>query len=468
MRASVHSNISFAAGLLLVFCVPFSSFGQDIKDDWVVICATCDHPEDPITVDHDDIDIDPDDNDLHIPVEIPIDWYCPDEEGCPPGCVMVTARFFDCKHNLIEEKEQCVPPEEFLDENGDPGLTCESGHLATSGYIRPEFIFDNWCAGIPVSIEITAQGTSGSRDPSGECGTPQPVGDPVCDQEDLEPPRLDCGFKSAHLECAARALRRPEPVFGRVFFWKTERKLYTLTQNSDPQATYGEAVNARFVPHCYLPEPLLGQVVIKHHAISSVVDLYGNRVKANPHYVPHEEGGHQKNPTAGSDGREGEKLATEECVWWDTFDWNAVYDFNFRTYEGSLPYFSVNFHWYYYDEDQCLQEELEVLELPVEPLPCRWEPRDPVEPQARELSNGWAELRLPCCPSCSDGSASCPKGNLSEWFVAWPSIQDRLIRQGHATGWRFGTPPNKKSSTIVRVLESPGPDRLKYEFEDVP
>lgn len=60
---------------------------------------------------------------------------------------------------------------------------------------------------------------------------------------------------------------------------------------------------------------------------------------------------------------------------------------------------------------------------------------DPVIPARARLPRSLGEDTAIRIPQCTHGPED--RGNLSDWFVAWPTVPGAVIPEGHAKGWRI-------------------------------
>jgi hypothetical protein len=152
--------------------------------------------------------------------------------------------------------------------------------------------------------------------------------------------------------------------------------------------------------------------------------------------------------------RFGDAVVTERCVTLNTdqvFQFNVLASKSDHTFESD---FNATFNWYWWNSLACcLQHDQKVLHFQVRPLPCLKDAIDPVMPQRgnclKSDNTVDVEIKRPCCPTRAD-----EPGNLSDWFVVWPTAENAVIPEGHAKGWQIT--PN--------MLISPAPGKQKYIF----
>jgi hypothetical protein len=394
-----------------------------------------------------DVDFDvvpPDDLWIEVEFELEADpaYPCKHDPDCPGPPPRITANLYSCDGRLLQSQTTTTPSLSGCDPE----------------YRTVEFLFD-YCENgekAPSQVEIIMEGTY--LDP--------PSCTPIYDLEFGEHYRsvvvhdidwaniLNSEIPEDKLHNCLACPIAEQPSRGRVVLYKTNRTLYTLRKDAGAEAVYGETVNGRFTP----PRPGLLHVQAEFSdGLSNVVDVKGSESANDP--------GWQIQPTAGSDGRQGVLITSSERhrVSWDETTF-AVPDphfaFNIRTYRGTEPKLELLFHFYTWDSTACcVQHEVEKLPIQVKPLPCHFVVKDPVTPEARlwpDATN--LEVRLPCCADCKEGSSACGESNLTDWFVTWPAAGDKVIRHGHAKGWRV------ESTNLI----SPGTDRVIYEFEEEP
>jgi len=351
-----------------------------------------------------------------------------DEGPCNALPPQIRAELVDCRGEVIETETRRLD-----------GPSCESGSGENPPQedISEEFTF-GVCGRVPTAIRVVGI-NSYARPNYNEPETCQ-----IAWQEsgagpttlEVPPPPLNGTLTKAELDCLS-CEPKPQASHGRVVLHKSTVKngrarLYTL-QDEWSEATFGETVNGEF------RVPSAGQLVIELSVSTNAVDVWG--------------GGRFNGYT-----RSGSQIVDHKTVWWtQTPSPGTKYDFSIRTYRGYTPQFRVSFHWYRWDEDDtcCIQHEVETLDIEALPLTCEPTGRDPAVPHLRlPASDGHVELRVPCCPHCSEDKA-CVPGDTSEWFVTFPANPvTKPIIDGHAKGWRLD------GST----LWNPGPDRLGYEF----
>ncbi len=213
-------------------------------------------------------------------------------------------------------------------------------------------------------------------------------------------------------------------------FYKSTRTLYTLPTDDESGASYGEVVNGEFVA------PADGLLVVTPDGASEQVDMYGSN-SANG-------AGWQVPP----DTRQGGQVSGDTCL---ALSAGEKYKFNIRAGKGdSTSRFSVKFRWYWWNSEECcLQHDERELDLAIESMLLDTvEPPDPQRNRLTRTEGVDVELRRPAC-----GTEKKP-GNLTQWFVMWPTVDGLEIQEGHAKRWKV------EGDELV----APGPEGQRFDF----
>ncbi|MCZ6653627.1 MAG: hypothetical protein O7D91_11450 [Planctomycetota bacterium] len=224
--------------------------------------------------------------------------------------------------------------------------------------------------------------------------------------------------------------------------YKTKRSgkytMYTVPEclescsASSAEPLYGEVINGDFIA------PADGFLFAKVEGANSVVDVY---VSGSPG-----EQGWQVPPNA----RHGQPLDPDSCI---DLSGGQSFQFNIRAGRGEPPSFiMITFDWYWWDAGNCcIQHDTKELTIQIEQM--RVHLVDPLVPKRARVARSQGEdteLRIPQCSTVDN------PGNLTQWFVMWPTTGGQIIQEGHAKGW-----------TIVDdKLFPPGTRETEYEFEE--
>lgn len=213
--------------------------------------------------------------------------------------------------------------------------------------------------------------------------------------------------------------------------------LYTMPEGSIAEGKFGEAVNGDFLA------PTAGVLVVAVAGVTDFATVWGGLDSG------------WMVPTTKAWERQGAALAATQC-----FDMAEGQSFQFNVVTGrsdGKTSLTITFDWVWWNTVSCCTEhEQGTLAIDVRPMLTRWVPTDPLIPDRRDkvyraTEEKVIELTLPWCPTCSPGI--CEFGNMSSWFVTWPS-PDKEIAEGFAKFWRV-TPQS---------FISPGPDSQVYEL----
>ncbi len=224
-------------------------------------------------------------------------------------------------------------------------------------------------------------------------------------------------------------------------FYKTKGQgsytLYTLpecdTSCLTDDAHYSEVVNGDLIP------TVDGLLLVKVEGASDAVDMYASGSADAP--------GWQVPPNQ----RNGQPVDPDQCIQLNS---GQKYKFNIRTGRSDdPPDFKVIFDSYWWDSmDACLQHDERDLDIKVETM--RLLTVDPLLPNRAQVTRSdgsvETELRIPAC-----GTEDNP-GNLTQWFIMWPTNDGQVIQEGYAKGWKI----------VGDTLIAPGPDGEEYEFSN--
>jgi hypothetical protein len=294
------------------------------------------------------------------------------------------------------------------------------------------------CPNVPATFEVLlwnkvvsnqGQGCTTVTDEDAE-GCQGAIPEPTYDLCTADLEALDCLFSGGTDELATDSLH---------FYKKKSDTLYMLPKDDISGAAYGEAVNGRF------KAPADGGlfVTVSKSPSDLAVDVWGSEEASGPGWQT-------------ASAREGSMIDPDRCLQMAGDD---LFRFNVRTGkscgQGTL---SITLDWYQWNLDTCCYEHYQgVLKRDVRFLQHELVPADPLRPQRhvhKPTDHGEViELRLPGCCGCLDEHKE-QVGNFSHWFVAWPSSPGKEIPEGFAKGWQIEG----------KIVRSPGPDRVEYEF----
>ena len=226
-------------------------------------------------------------------------------------------------------------------------------------------------------------------------------------------------------------------------FYKSKRggthTLYTLpacgTSCGLDDSRYGEVVNG------LMTAPAEGLLLVKVQGANDVVDMYASASPNAPGW---------QLPGQAPNERSGQKVDPDQCL---ALQGGAEYQFNIRTGRSDTPpaNVTVTFDWYWWDSTKwCFRHDQEELDVSVQVMRLITLDDRPLAHRARFTWSGgeYTELRIPQCPTALDA------GNLTEWFVMWPTVQGQAIPEGFAKRW-----------TILNgTIKAPGADGEEYNF----
>ena len=338
--------------------------------------------------------------------------------GCAPANPKVRLVLIDCDGSVMASDTRTFTP------------PCPPG----TGESIVDFTFDLDCGVLPKHYRIdewegcATEGTPCADNSTWHTGSPVEIPAPefVCPQnpDDLATFVNDL----VCFTCSASAIISDSDFK----FYKPNETLYTLPSNDQSGSVWGEAVNGEFTA------PDDGLLIVAAEGTSEVADFWGSAV-AN--------GDGWQTPA----GRDGVRVNPARCL---NLSEGERFKFNLRAGRGDdPPDLKITFDWCWWDWGNCcLQRDQRVLDVKVMALPCLFDASEPVMPQRRDFTRSDGskdtELRLRCC-----GGGSAP-GNLSDWFVAWPTENGQKITHGHAKDWMIDGD----------ALISPGPDSERFEF----
>ena len=257
-------------------------------------------------------------------------------------------------------------------------------------------------------------------------------------------PDISCPRSSNDMLCPICTGPVPTIANTQIKVYKTARdsasssySIYTLKQNDQTGATCGEAINGEF------EAPADGLLNIKAEATNASVDVWGSAVADAPGW---------QTPLS----RQGVAIASPHCV---KLQENQRFRFNVVAGRSDDDCrLTITMDWYVWNASSCcFKREYKVFEFQVRPLPCLRDNLDPPLPRRRNgtKSDGSNEIeaRIRCCGSCT--ATKCEHGNLTDWFMMWPTSDGQVITQGHAMGWRVSG----------NSIWSPGPDSREFKFQ---